>query len=169
MKRIVKMSLAAAAVVAAVGVGAAYADRAGMGMGHGPFGEGPAGGFQHFCATDVTYVSGRIANHLTEQLKLTDPQKASLKDLQDTFVKAAADAKALCNETPDTATVVGRRAFAETRTETMLSLMKTVQPKLEAFYASLDDTQRATFNQMGPRGRFMHPEWNRDGDGPDHG
>jgi hypothetical protein len=47
--------------------------------------------------------------------------------------------------------------------------MKTVQPKLEAFYASLDDTQRATFNQMGPRGRFMHPDGNRDGDTPDHG
>jgi len=169
MNRIVKMTLAGAAVVAAVGVGAAYADRAGMGMGNGPFGHGPGGRFQHFCATDVTYVSGRIANHLTEELKLTDPQKASLKDLQDTFVKAAADAKALCNETPDTATVVGRLAFVEKRTETMLALMKTVQPKLEAFYASLDDTQRATFNQMGPRGRFMHPDGNRDGDGPDHG
>ena len=80
------------AVVAAVGAGAAYADRAGMGMGHGPFGQGPAGRIQHFCATDVTYVSGRVANHLTEQLKLTEPQKASLKDLQDSFVKAATDA-----------------------------------------------------------------------------
>jgi LTXXQ motif family protein len=167
MNRIVKMTLASAAVVAAVGVGAAYADRAGMG--HGPFAEGPAGKFQHFCATDVTYVSSRVVNHLTEQLKLTDPQKASLKDLQDTFVKAATDAKALCNQTSDTATVVGRLAAAESRTEATLTLMKTVQPKLEAFYASLDDTQRATFNQMGPRGRFMHPDGNRDGGTPDHG
>ena len=79
------------------------------------------------------------------------------------------DAKALCNETADTTTVVGRLASAEKRTEAMLTLMKTVQPKLEAFYASLDDTQRATFNQMGPRGRFMHPDGTRDGDGPEHG
>src|SRR5271166_3323043 len=117
MNRIVKMTLAGAAVLAAVGVGAAYADRAGMG--NGPFGHGPAGRFQHFCAVDVNYVSGRVANHLTEQLKLTDPQKASLGDLRDTFVKAATDAKALCNETPDEGTVVGRLAFAEKRTEAM--------------------------------------------------
>jgi hypothetical protein len=166
MKRIVTITLAGAAVVAAAGVGAAYADRAGM----GPFAHGgPAARFQHFCATDVGYVSGRVVDHLTEQLKLTDPQKASLKDLQDTFIKAAADAKALCNERPDLGTVVTRLAFAEKRTETMLNLMKTVQPKLEAFYASLDDTQRSTLNEMKPRGHFMHPDWNRDGDGPEHG
>jgi LTXXQ motif family protein len=166
MKRIVTITLAGAAVIAAAGVGAAYADRAGI----GPFAHGgPAARFQHFCATDVSYVSGRVVNHLTEQLKLTDPQKASLKDLQDTFVKAATDAKALCSESPDLGTVVGRLAFAEKRTETMLTLMKTVQPKLEAFYTSLDDTQRATFNQMEPHARFMHQDWNRDGDRPDHG
>jgi hypothetical protein len=166
MKRIVTITLAGAAVVAAAGVGAAYADRAGI----GPFGHGPAARFQHFCATDISYVSGRVANHLTEQLKLTDPEKASLKDLQDSFIKAAADAKALCSETPDLGTVVGRLAFAEKRTETMLTLMKAVQPKLEAFYASLDDTQRATFNQMGPRGHFMmHPDGKSEDGEPDHG
>jgi len=166
MKRIVTIVLAGTAVVAAAGIGAAYADRAGIGpYRHG----GTAARFQHFCATDVTYVSGRVANRLTDQLKLTDPQKASLKDLQDTFIKAATDAKALCNETPDLGTVVGRLAFAEKRTETMLTLMKTVQPKLEAFYGSLDDTQRASFNQMGPHGGFMHPDGDRGGDDPDHG
>jgi hypothetical protein len=171
MNRIVKLTLAGAAVVAAIGVGAAYADRAGMA--DGPFARGPAARFQHFCATDVGYVAGRVANRLSERLKLTDPQKASLKELQDTFVKAAADAKQACTEAPDMATIVGRMAFAEKRTEAMLNLMKTVQPKLEVFYASLDDTQRATINQMGPRGRFMHPGWKHDGDGdgaaPDHG
>jgi hypothetical protein len=168
MKRIVKLTLAGAAIVAAIGAGAAYADRAGR---DGPFARGPAARFQHFCATDVGYVAGRVANRWTERLKLTDPQKASLKDLEDTFIKAATDAKQACSETPDMATIVGRMAFAEKRTEAMLGLMKTVQPKLEAFYASLDDTQRATINQIGLRGRFMHPGGKRDGDGagPDHG
>src|SRR5207248_1543778 len=98
-------------------------------------------------------------------------QKASLKDLQDAFIKAATDAKAVCNATPDTATVIGRLAFAEQSTEAMLNLMKAMQPKLEAFYATLDDTQKASFNQMGPRGRFMHPRGPHDGNdgGPQPG
>ena len=54
--------------------------------------------------------------------------------------------------TQDTATVIGRLAAAQQRTEAMLNLMKAMQPKLEAFYATLDDTQKASFNQMGPRG-----------------
>jgi LTXXQ motif family protein len=169
MNRSVKRVLLSITVTAVVGVGAAYADRAGM-MG-GSFGRGPGQQFQRFCATDQAYISGRIANRLTERLKLTDPQKASLKDLQDTFIKAAADAKASCSETPDMATVVGRLNLAEKRTEAMLGLMKAVQPKLEAFYATLDDTQKADFNQMGPRGRFLHPRWHPGDDrsAPEHG
>ena len=42
------------------------------------------------------------------------------------------------------------------------AFMKAMQPKLEAFYATLDDTQKASFNEMGPRGRFMHPNGPRD-------
>jgi len=169
MKRVVKLTLAGAAIVAAIGAGAAYADRAGRI--DGAFGFGPAARFQHFCATDVGYVAGRIANRLTERLKLTDPQKASLKELEDTFVKAATDAKQICGETPDMTTIVGRMAFAEKRTDAMLSLMKAVQPKLEAFYAGLDEDQRTTVNAMGPRGRFMQPGGKHDRDEavPDHG
>ncbi len=165
MKRKLTITLAGIGLVAAIGAGAAYADHAHNG---GLFGRGGAR-FAHFCATDMSYVSGRVADRLTTRLKLSDPQKASLKDLQDAFVKASADAKALCGETPDMGTVVGRLAFAEKRGEAMVTLMKAVQPKLEAFYSSLDDTQRATLNEMGPRGRFMHPGNDRDDGGPDHG
>ena len=168
MNRIVKIMLAGVAVAAALGVGAAFADRAGMA--NWSFARGPGGHFQRFCATDVSYISGRIAARLTERLKLTDPQKASLKDLQDTFIKAAAEAKTLCAETADMSTVVGRLAFGEKRTEAVLDLMKAVQPKLESFYASLDDSQKATFNQMGPGAPSMHHRRDRgDGDSPEHG
>ena len=43
--------------------------------------------------------------------------------------------------------------------------MKAMQPKLEAFYATLDDTQKASFNQMGQRGRFMHQRGQHGGNG----
>jgi hypothetical protein len=161
MNRIVKRVLLGVTATAVIGVGAAYADRAGMGV--GSFGRGSGGQFRHFCATDQSYIAGRIADRLTERLKLTDPQKASLKDLQDTFVKAAADAKTACNGTPDTATMIERLAATQQRTEAMLNLMKAMQPKLEAFYATLEDTQKASFNEMGQRGRFMHPRWHHGG------
>ena len=169
MKGIVKRALLGAAVTAVVGVGAAYAARPGFGT--ASFGGGPGGHFQHFCALDQSYIAGRIAGRLTERLKLTDPQKASLKDLQDSFIKAAADAKAACNATGDTATIIGRLAATEQRTEAMLNLMKAMQPKLEAFYATLDDTQKAAVNAMEPRGRFMHPRWHHGNDrgGPQPG
>lgn len=168
MNAIVKRVLLGAAATAVIGVGAAYADRPGFGA--ASFGGGPGGHFQRFCALDQSYVATRIANRLSERLKLTDPQKASLKDLQDAFVKAAADAKGACTTTADTATVTGRLATETQRTEAMLNLMKAMQPKLEAFYATLDDTQKAAFNEMGPRARFMHPRWQHDGrDGPQRG
>jgi hypothetical protein len=162
MNRIVKNVLAGVAVTAAIGAGAAYADRSGMA--HGSFGGGPGMRFERFCAIDQGYISGRIADRLADRLKLTDPQKASLTDLRDTFVKAATDAKAVCGEKPDTSTVVGRLASTEKRAEATLGLIKAVQPKVEAFYATLDDTQKATFDRMGSRGRFMHPHWDQGGD-----
>ena len=50
---------------------------------------------------------------LAKRLKLTDPQKAALKDLADASASADASAKkALCADKPDLSTTPGRMAFA---------------------------------------------------------
>ena len=89
-------------------------------------------------------------DHLAKRLKLTDPQKTTLKDLADASASAAADAKtALCADKPDLSTMPGRVAFAEKMTETKLASLKAVDPKLKAFYDSLDAKQKTAFDTGG--------------------
>jgi len=45
---------------------------------------------------------------------------------------------------------VERLDAVEARISAMLEAMKTVRPKLQQFYASLDDEQKAMFDTMGP-------------------
>ena len=89
-------------------------------------------------------------DRLAKRLKLTDPQKTTLKDLADASASAAADAKtALCADKPDLSTMPGRVAFAEKMTETKLASLKAVDPKLKAFYDSLDAKQKTAFDTGG--------------------
>jgi hypothetical protein len=155
----VAKTAAAVTVLATVGAGAAYAhrdwhrggDRGGpMGMMAG----GPMGGrmLERLCASKDPITGERIAARLSDRLNITESQKPALKDLQDAFAKSMTDAKSLCNEKPDLATVTGRVAFTQKRLTVMAAGLANVQPKLDAFYAVLDDKQKDTFNHMGPRG-----------------
>ncbi len=89
-------------------------------------------------------------DRLAKRLNLTDAQKAPLKDLEDASAASAASAKAaLCDAKPDLATAPGRLAFTEKVTQTQLDGMKAIEPKLQAFYASLDDKQKHAFDTGG--------------------
>ena len=79
-------------------------------------------------------------DRLAKRLKLTDPQKAALKDLAGASAAADDTAKtSLCADKPDLSTTPGRMAFAEKMAEAKLAGLKAVEPKLQAFYDSLDD------------------------------
>jgi Spy/CpxP family protein refolding chaperone len=87
---------------------------------------------------------------LAKRLKLTDPQKAALKDLADASASADASAKkTLCADKPDLATTPGRMAFAAKMAETRLAGLKAAEPKLQAFYDSLDAKQKKAFDTGG--------------------
>jgi len=89
-------------------------------------------------------------DRLAKRLNLTDPQKAALKDLTDASASAAASAKtALCADKPDLSTTPSRMAFSEKMMETSLASLKTVEPKLQAFYDSLDAKQKTAFDTGG--------------------
>ena len=90
------------------------------------------------------------ADRLARRLNLTDPQKAALKDLTDASASAAASAqKSLCADKPDLSTTPGRMAFAEKMADTRLAGLKAVEPKLQAFYDSLDANQKKAFDTGG--------------------
>lgn len=116
-------------------------------------GSGPASRIERFCANDGGKKAAdwgeRSLDRITERLKLTDAQKALFKDFQDTRAKARGDGKtALCANKPDMATFPGRLAFRQSMAEQRLNVIKVTNPKLLAFYNSLDADQKTKFDAM---------------------
>ena len=90
--------------------------------------------------------SGRLA----KRLNLTDAQKAALKDFVDASSASFASTKsAVCATKPDLATAPGRLAFNEKVIQAQLEGMKAIEPKLQAFYDSLDDKQKHSLDTGG--------------------
>jgi Spy/CpxP family protein refolding chaperone len=100
------------------------------------------------CSSKATPAAdtGRLA----KRLSLTEPQKAALKDLSDASTSAEASAKtSLCADKTDLSTTPDRMAFAQKIAETKLAGLKEVEPKLKAFYDSLDAKQKNAFDTDG--------------------
>ena len=91
-------------------------------------------------------------DRLAKRLNLTDPQKAALKDYNDASASAAATMKtSLCADNPDLSTSLGRVAFGEKLAESTLARLKAIEPKLQAFYDTLDADQKKKFDTGGGR------------------
>ena len=100
------------------------------------------------CSSEATPVAN--TDRLASRINLTDPQKTALKDLTNASASADASAKkSLCADKPDFSTTPGRIAFAEKMAETRLAGLKEVEPKLQAFYDSLDAKQKKAFDTGG--------------------
>jgi hypothetical protein len=96
-----------------------------------------------------------MAARIGVRLKLTDAQKAAYKDLQDTRAKARADRlAAFCDSKPDLSSLEKRFAFRIAMLQRRLDMLKAVEPKMVAFYNSLDDKQKKQFEEM--RQNMMH-------------
>jgi len=133
---LIALTLGAAAPALAEDAGAGHKDR-----------------FERMCANKdgdqkASERAQRHADKLAEKLKLTDAQKATFKDFQDARTQTRADDKAaLCANKPDLSTFEKRLAFRQARAEKRLADMKAITPKLLAFYNSLDDKQKAAFDE----------------------
>jgi LTXXQ motif family protein len=100
------------------------------------------------CSSKAT--SAANTDRLARRLDLTDPQKTALKDLTDASTSADTAAKmSLCADKPDLSTAPGRMAFAEKMADSRLAGLKAVEPKLQAFYDSLDAKQKKAFDTGG--------------------
>jgi Spy/CpxP family protein refolding chaperone len=137
--------------------------------------KGPQGWIERMCSADAK--GDKMASHMEKRvarmatiLQLNDAQKATLKDLEDARAKQRADFKtSLCAKKPDLSTFPNRLAFREQMMQHRLDALKAETPKLIAFYNSLDDKQKAAFEEM--RGAMMgghHPMMGR-GPGGRHG
>lgn len=93
---------------------------------------------------------GDDSDRLAKRLNLTDAQKAALKDFVDASAAGFASTKtAVCETKPDLATAPGRLAFNEKMMQAQLDGLKAIEPKLQAFYDSLDDKQKHAFDTGG--------------------
>ena len=147
MNRLSKIAVIAAVAAIASG-GVAYANWGDMPR--GPMGPGRGGLMvDRLCGADVAYRVGQIGDRLAGRPNLTDAEKTTFKDLEDTVTQALTDAKAMCTQKPDFATVTGRLDFAAATTEARLVAIKAIQPKLDAFHASLDDGQKKILEGFG--------------------
>ena len=99
-------------------------------------------------------------DRLARRLNLTDPQKEALKDLTDASASALASTKtALCADKPDLSTTPGRMAFTKKMAEAKLAGLTAIEPKLQAFYDSLDAKQKKAFDTGGRIGGMF--DWFR--------
>jgi hypothetical protein len=77
----------------------------------------------------------------------TRPQEAGLTRLHDAIARSAAKLAEVCAAaTPGTP--VGRLDAMQQRVEAMIAAAEDIRPALDAFYASLDDEQKAKFNRL---------------------
>ncbi len=94
----------------------------------------------------------KMAERLAEHLSLTDAQKAAYKEFVDARTKAVDDAKtALCASKPDLSTFESRLTFHQNMLEARLAALKVENPKLLAFYKSLDAAQKEKFDRFRSR------------------
>src|SRR5215470_14598234 len=95
-----------------------------------------AAGFTHWRTADIA-----------KAVKPTDAQRTQFENLKTASAKAAEMLRDTCShDIPNTPT--GRMEALDKRLDAMLSAVRTVRPALEAFYGSLSDEQKASFNSV---------------------
>jgi Spy/CpxP family protein refolding chaperone len=93
-----------------------------------------------------------LADRLTEYLDLNDAQKAAFREFHEARRKSIDDAKAtLCANKPDLSSFEARLNFGQTFVEARLTALKAENPKLIAFYNSLDVRQKEKFDRFRER------------------
>jgi hypothetical protein len=91
----------------------------------------------------------KFATFLSRRLKLTDAQNDAFKDFQAAREKAVETATTrLCAKKPDAASFEARLTFHQAFLEDRLEAVKSENPKLIAFYNSLDAEQKAKFEKI---------------------
>ena len=113
-------------------------------------GQAPAGGNVVALCSEQSGDATKIPVDRIEQvLQPGGPQQQAFDALKKASQDAAGRLQGSCpSEMPQTP--VGRLDAVKTRLAAMMEAMNTIRPKLQAFYASLSDEQKAKFNIMGP-------------------
>ena len=145
------------------GSGPGYGPR-GHGWGHGMM-MGPGmmgmGGMGAMCDPRGAGLAEWRMDRIERLINPNDAQRAALDNLRNASAKAAETIAAACpRELPASASA--RLELMEKRLDAMQQAIKTVRPAFDAFYATLNDEQKARVNTGGPR-HWGWRGWSRGG------
>jgi hypothetical protein len=100
------------------------------------------------CAGDKTGLTGLPMARIRDEINPTEEQGRQLDKLSQAMDESVKILEAAC---PDyvSRTPVGRLDTMQKRLEAMIQAADTIKPALGDFYASLNDEQKAQFNQLG--------------------
>jgi len=99
------------------------------------------------CDEKTPGVTDLPIERIAQAVRPTAAQQVSLDELRDASTKAADGLKTNC-PAYQALTPTGRVEAMETRLESTLAAVKTVQPALAKFYDALSDEQKARFNSL---------------------
>ena len=102
-----------------------------------------------FCAEQAKGVATLPFARIEQAVRPINDQKALFADLRKAAAEAAAQFREACPEAVPL-TPLGRLEAMTMRLEATLDAIKIMRPALAAFYKSLDDEQKARFNEIGP-------------------
>jgi LTXXQ motif family protein len=145
------------------GPGPGYGPRGGWGpgmmMGPGMMGWGGGmGGMGAICDPRGAGLAEWRMERIERLITPNEAQRAALDNLRTASTKAAEIVAAACpREFPEGATA--RLELMEKRLDAMQQAIKTVRPAFDAFYATLNDEQKARVNTGGPRRWGWHGWW----------
>jgi Spy/CpxP family protein refolding chaperone len=93
-----------------------------------------------------------MANRLAEYLDLNDTQKAAFKEFHEARRNSIEESKVkICANKSDLSSFEARLNFGQAFLEARLTALKAENPKLVAFYNSLDARQKAKFDRFRER------------------
>jgi hypothetical protein len=148
-KRQLLIASAAAAALATMSVTTiAGAQPAGPGWGSPMMGPGMMGRsmYSRMCSPGAAGFAEWNIDRLERSIRLTEAQRPKFDELKAASSKAVEAMRAGCpTEIP--ATAVGRMAAMEKRLDAMLAAVKTMRPAMDAFYATLNDEQKARLDR----------------------
>ena len=104
---------------------------------------------RQFCEQQAEGITAWPFEQIEQAVRPTSSQKVLLENLKKAADEAAAQFRSACPEVVPM-TPPGRLQAMSTRLQATLDAVKTVRPPLTAFYASLSNEQKASFNETGP-------------------
>jgi hypothetical protein len=128
-----------------------YASASGSGSGtsggRGPRGAGGQAASGSICGEQLSGLTDLPIERITQTVQPNESQRVALEDLKAAGTQAVEILRAAC-PTDLPSTPLGRLEAMEKRLRVMLEAVQTVRPKLDAFYQSLTDEQKARFNAV---------------------